>query len=81
MFFNVICGMCTECHGLFVLSLSVIDRLFSVIMAFPGHLQYYFSFSLRKHAFSNILKILSPKNENLQIKNMFLLKTLIVGTR
>ena len=27
------------------------------------------SFSLRKHAFSNILKILPPKNENFQIKN------------
>ena len=25
--------------------------------------------SLRKHAYSNILKILSPKNENFQIKN------------
>ena len=35
--------------------------------------------SLRKHAYSNILKILPPKNENFQIKNsdifMFLLKT------
>ena len=26
-------------------------------------------FSLRKHAYSNILKILPPKNENFQIKN------------
>ena len=26
-------------------------------------------FSLRKHAYSNILKILAPKNENFQIKN------------
>ena len=25
--------------------------------------------SLRKHAYSNILKILPPKNENFQIKN------------
>ena len=25
--------------------------------------------SLRKHAYSNILKILIPKNENFQIKN------------
>ena len=25
--------------------------------------------SLRKHAYSNILKILQPKNENFQIKN------------
>ena len=27
------------------------------------------SFSLRKHAYSNIVKILPPKNENFQIKN------------
>ena len=45
-----------------------------------------FTFSLRKHAYSNILKILPPKNENFQIKKkslifMFLLKTLILGTR
>ena len=26
-------------------------------------------FSLRKHAYSNILKFLPPKNENFQIKN------------
>ena len=26
-------------------------------------------FALRKHAYSNILKILPPKNENFQIKN------------
>ena len=36
-------------------------------------------FTLRKHAYSNILKILPPKNENFQIKNSdiftFLLKT------
>ena len=41
--------------------------------------------SLRKHAHSNILKILPPKNENFQIKIqiffLFLLKTQIVGTR
>ena len=38
-----------------------------------------FSTTLRKHAYSNILKILPPKNENFQIKNsdifVFLLKT------
>ena len=28
-----------------------------------------FKYILRKHAYSNILKILSPKNENFQIKN------------
>ena len=26
-------------------------------------------YTLRKHAYSNILKILPPKNENFQIKN------------
>ena len=40
---------------------------------------------LRKHTYSNILKILPPKNENFQIKNLIffivLLKTQIVGTR
>ena len=39
-------------------------------------------FTLRKHAYSNILKILPPKNENFQIKKsdiifIFLLKTFI----
>ena len=29
----------------------------------------FFSRSLRKHAYLNILQILSPKNENFQIKN------------
>ena len=28
---------------------------------------------LRKHAYSNILKILPPKNENFQIKNSYIL--------
>ena len=42
--------------------------------------------TLRKHAYSNILKILSPKAENFQIKTsdiffIFLLKTKVVGTR
>ena len=32
-------------------------------------LNYYVCFVLRKHAYSNILKILPPKNENFQIKN------------
>ena len=30
---------------------------------------YYDSFSLRKHAYSNILKILPPKSENFKMKN------------
>ena len=29
--------------------------------------------ALRKHAYSNILKILPPKNENFQIKNSYIL--------
>ena len=48
-------------------------------------LQPNLPYSLRKHAYSNILKILPPeKRENFQIKNLlffiFLLKTDIVGT-
>ena len=43
---------------------------------FPGHQKKE---TLRKHAYSNILKILPPKNENFQIKFfyifIFLLKT------
>ena len=35
-------------------------------------LKYYFSMSLRKHAYSNIVKILPPKNENFQIKNSYI---------
>ena len=30
--------------------------------------EWHFNVSLRKHAYSNILKILPPKNENFQIK-------------
>ena len=30
---------------------------------------YSYFWALRKHAYSNILKILPPKNENFQIKN------------
>ena len=33
----------------------------------------FLPFSLRKHAYSNILKILPPKNENFQIKNSYIL--------
>ena len=48
-----------------------------VIVAFPGY--FFLNLSLRKHAYSNILRILPPKNDNLQMKNLFvfifLLKT------
>ena len=38
--------------------------------------------TLRKHAYSNMQKILPPKNENIQIKILiFLLKTQILITR
>ena len=32
-------------------------------------LKLFYVLTLRKHAYSNILKILSPKKENFQIKN------------
>ena len=31
-----------------------------------------YTVSLRKHAYSNILKILPPKNENFQMKNSYI---------
>ena len=40
--------------------------MFSVLAVFP---LAYRLLALRKHAYSNILKILSPKNEYFQIKN------------
>ena len=51
-------------YATFVRSLLVVispERLCFVVMTF--------SMSLRKHAYSNILKILPPKNENFQMKN------------
>ena len=35
---------------------------------FPARLQNHYVSALRKHAYSNILKILPSKNENFQIK-------------
>ena len=35
----------------------------------PRPLGEYSQFALRRHAYSNVLRILSPKNENFQIKN------------
>ena len=48
------------CHSLFLVSPSscASGRLCVVIVAFPGPWYH----PLRKHAYSNILKILSPKN-------------------
>ena len=44
---------------------------------FPGFCPFIrkkpYNSSLRKHAYSNILKILPPKNENFQIKNSYIL--------
>ena len=81
----------------FSLPLGVIGSLCSVIVALPGQFLYYFDkstgskrileyvISLRKHAYSNILKFSPPKTVSFQIKIlifcMFLLITLIVGTR
>ena len=50
----------------------------SAVLDIPSSSKYWHSF--RKHAYSNILKILPPKNENFQIKKsdmffIFLLKT------
>ena len=60
-------GLCTVRHGLFALPLNLYGRLYSVIVAFSGYLLYYFAkqsftlkVALRKHAYSNILKI-SPQ--------------------
>ena len=61
---SLVCGICTVCHGVFAHPFSAINRLCSVSLALPGHLLY----SLGKHAYSNILKILPPKTENFQIK-------------
>ena len=35
--FSLVCELCTVCHGSFALSLGVIGRLRSVIIALPGH--------------------------------------------
>ena len=63
------------CHPLSsVVSFGTIWGLYVVIMPFLRYL------SLRKHAYSNILKMLPPTNENIQIKILiffiFLLKNI-----
>ena len=55
----------------FVLSLFV-PRFFLVSMPRDERLRFV-SLSLREHAYLNILKILSPKNENFQMKNSYIL--------
>ena len=42
------------CNGLVALPICVICKLFSVRVAIPGQLLYFFLLSLRKHAYSNI---------------------------
>ena len=37
--------------------------------ASTGSWYFYLAYTLRKHAYSNLLKILLPKNENFQIKH------------
>ena len=56
--FSLFYSVCTVCLGLFARPLGVIDRLCSVFEALLKHLIYH---SSRKHAYSNILKILPPK--------------------
>ena len=49
---------------------SVINRFKVCFLEFVQNIHLYlFVSSLRKHAYSNTLKILPPKNENFQIKN------------
>ena len=38
--FDLACGLCNICHGLFALPLGVIFRLCFVIVAIPKHLLY-----------------------------------------
>ena len=47
--------------------ISYVHCLYS--LAFMDHASMHNWCPLRKHAYSNILKILAPKNENFQIKN------------
>ena len=56
--------MCVVCLGLFALHLDFIGRLY-IVVVIHGHF-----LSLQKQAYSNILKMLPPKNENFQIKNL-----------
>ena len=64
---------------------SLLYNIHIATCSFVTILNRFELFSLRKQAYSNILKILPPKNENFQIKILiclkFLLKTKIVGTR
>ena len=53
-----------HCSSAFLL-FGILGRLRVMIVTFP----VYF-YSLRKHAYSNILKILSQKTENFQIKTL-----------
>ena len=58
-------------HVFFVLFFVVCFFLFFSVVGY-GTIHFYSFFSvnaLRKHAYSNILKILPPKNEKFQIKN------------
>ena len=50
-------------------TINVKDALNNEAEVYPVPYMLYLYSSLRKHAYSNILKILPPKNENVQIKN------------
>ena len=76
---------CNVYHGLFSLPLGVTGSPWSVIVNLWLFLNIFYtifkrfvlrevyvigsSYTLRKHAYSNILKSLPPKSENFQIKN------------
>ena len=62
LYFSLVCGLCTACHGLFGLCLAVISRLCSVIVAFTGHILYYCLFvianmlTLYKHHLAELIR-------------------------
>ena len=62
-FFYIICDIC----GLSFIQTKISMPTYSCFFIYQKQLSCWWSF--RKHAYSNTLKILSPKNENFQIKN------------
>ena len=58
--------LCPFCFFLYFFILSSTDNPLYTDTRYNGKMRYK---ALRKHAYSNILKILPPKNENFQMKN------------
>ena len=63
--------------------ISFVSKVYHVSKVYQSR-HWYLCYTLRKHAYSNILKILPPKNENFQIKKsliflMFLLKSMFLS--